>query len=91
MPSDNEIKQIMREKVFPFFNGGELDKIVSSIEQVKKAKEEVRKAKEEIFKVREELLKIQKDKISKKEVRRIAEEVTSKAVNGLLNDETGKV
>jgi len=32
MPSDNEIKQLMTEKVFPFFDGGGLDDILSRLE-----------------------------------------------------------
>ena len=32
MPSDNEIKQIMTEKVFPFFDGGGLDEMLARLE-----------------------------------------------------------
>jgi len=32
MPSDNEIKQLMTEKVFPFFDGGGLDDILLRLE-----------------------------------------------------------
>ncbi len=39
MPSDNEIKQIMTEKVFPFFDGGGLDQLLARIENLEKGEE----------------------------------------------------
>jgi len=34
MPSDNEVKQIMTEKVFPFFDGNGLKDILSRLEAI---------------------------------------------------------
>jgi len=36
MPSDIEIKQFMTERVYPFFNDGELDKVQSDINGLQK-------------------------------------------------------
>jgi len=74
MPSDNEIKQIMTEKVFPFFEGGLDKKVLSALEEFEKMKDQMAANHE----------KQTKDRITEKEVRLIAEEIAARIVKKQL-------
>jgi len=74
MPSDNEIKQIMTEKVFPFFEGGLDKKVLSALEEFEKMKDQMAANYE----------KQTKDRITEKEVRLIAEEMAARIVKKQL-------